>query len=316
MKPEKDSIGFLIIKYGIYIILGGLILMKLCGYSFQEIIYNYKAKREMETIHYGGSVSEVNKHIIARNKKVEELTNLTNNIAKEINTILYYTNDTTTISSALIQANRQYRSNYVNPYQIGRNYIAESEETIKYINEFEEKVDSLGYNIFIDRGKGNEFLSNIFEKNLRSEICIKNVNKEDDENKYIIIQLRYYSDNTKQLLTKKIEDRKPTWFVAVGSTPEKEIALLNEIQYSTAIFTEKELQAQKLDFNGLKSLFAPRLDVSKNSTFYFSCYNKKMDSLTFLKKIELFKNMFLKKQPNIKGRIKSTKVILNQNEDQ
>ena len=313
MKAEK--IGFIILKYGIYSILGGLILMKLCGYSFKEMIHNYKAKREMEMIHYGGPVSEVNKHITARNNKVEELNNLTSNLANEINTILYYTNDTTTINSALIQANRKYKSNYINSHQIGRNYIAESNKTIKYINDFEEKIDSLGFNIFINRGKGNEFLTNVFEKKLGSNIRIKNVNEQDNENQYKVLELHYYPDKTKQRLIERIKNREVLWFVAVGSTPEKEIALLDEIQYSTAIFTEKELQEQQLEFDGIKSLFTPRLNLPKNSTFYFSCYNKKMDSLTFVEKTELFKTMFLKKQPNIKGEIRSVKVIVNQNKD-
>lgn len=313
MKAEK--IGFLILKYGIYSILVGLILMKLFGYSFEEMIHNYKAKREMEMIHYGGPVSEVNKHIAARNNKVEEINNLTSNLANKINTILYYTNDTTTIHSALIQANRKYSSNYNNPYQIGRNYIAESNKIIKYINEFEEKIDSLGFNIFINRGKGNEFLANVFQNKLGSEIRIKNVNEQDSVNKYKVIELHYYPDRAKQRLIERIKEREVSWFVAVGSTPEKEIALLDEIQYSIAIFTEKELQEQKLEFHGIKSLLAPRLNLPKNSTFYFSCYNKKLDSLTFVKKTELFETMFLKKQPNIKGKIRSVKVILNQIKD-
>lgn len=305
---KKETIGFLIFKYGIYVILGGLLLMRVCGYSIEEFIHSYKAKNEMETIHYGGSVSEVNKYIEMRNKKVEELNYLISEKAKQLNSILYYTNDTTKINSAKIRANREYRSQYVNPSQIGRNYIAESEETLRYINEFQKKEDSLGYNIFIDRGKGNEFLANIFEKKLSSTIHLKNINKKDSKNKYKVIQLYYYSDKAKQRLTEQIENRKATWFVAVGTTPEKEMALLDEIQFSTTVFTEEELQNQKLNHNGLKSLFAPSVNLSKESTFYFICYNKKMDKLTFSKKAELFKTMFLKKQPTLEGKIKSVKV--------
>lgn len=311
MKEEKDTISFLFFKYVIYIILGGLLLMKICGYSPEELIHRYKLNRQMENIHYGGSVSKVNKYIKARNKKVEELIELTNKKAKKINTILYYTNDTTTIRSALIQANRKHRSTYVDPYRIGRNYIAESQETIEYITEFKNKEDSLGYNIFIDRGKGNEFIGNVLTKKLSSTLCIKNINEKENENKYRVVQLYYYSERIKQRFIEQIKKRKPTWFVAVNTTPEKEIALLNEIQFSTTIFTEKELQEQKLHFHGIKSFFAPRLDLSKNSIFYFSCYNKKMDRLTFSRKVELFKTMFLKEQPNIEGGIQSVKVTLD-----
>ena len=307
MKEEKDTISFLILKYGIYIVLGGLLLIKICGYSPEKLIYNYKANREMENILYGGSVYEVNRYIELRNKKVQEVIDLTHNKAKEINTILYYTNDTITINSALIQANRQHRSNYVAPYQIGRNYIAESKETIEYIDKFKEKIDSLGYNVFIDRGKGNDFRKNIFEKKLSSHICIKNVN-EEDENKYKVIQLYYYTDRMKQHLTEQIKNRKATWFNATDSTPEKEIALLDEIQFSQIILSEQQLLEQKLNLSGIKYLFGININLSKKSTFYFSCYNKKMDRSTFLEKIELFKTMFLKKQPNIDGEIISVKV--------
>ncbi len=308
MKKREDIIG-LILEIAIITLFAGLTVMKMFGYTIEGLIAAYKARKEMETITYGASVSKVNKYIEARNKKVNELNYLTDKKAKELNTILYYTNDTTTIKSAIIQANREYRDNYVNPYKIGRNYIAECEQTIKYINEFNEKADSLGYNIFIDRGKGNEFYILFSQTKFSSKLRIKNINKADNENKYKVVELYYYSDKTKQHLAEQIKKRKPYWFNAVGTTPEKEIALLDKVQYSTNVFTEKELQEEKLNSKDIRSLYATRANLSKNSTFYFSCYNKKMDSLSFLKKIELFKKMFLKQQPNAKGEIRAVKVI-------
>lgn len=81
------------------------------------------------------------------------------------------------------------------------------------------------------------------------------------------------------------------------------------MQISTVVFTEKELQEQKLIYDGIRTLLAPKLNLSKKSTFYFTCYNKKIDSLSFLKKIELFKTMFLKKQPNIEGEMRKIELV-------
>ena len=84
------------------------------------------------------------------------------------------------------------------------------------------------------------------------------------------------------------------------------MAELESIQFSKIIISEEELIANKLNQDGLAALFAPRIDVKKRGVFYFSCYNKLMDSLTFSKKIPLFKAMYISELDDVNtGQIRS-----------
>lgn len=289
MKKEKIDNQFLFIKIGIY----GFII---CGALFQwfgpGLIKAYKQEKETEQIWYGGSPKKVNKHITKRNNKVVQLNDLINNQLKNLDSLSVYTNDSCINVQTLIRANRKYRDTYRNTYEIGRNYITESNETIKHIENYLDKQDSLGFNVFY---KGSTLQRRYFR--------LLNLNKSDTLNKYKIVQYYYYTEKQKEQLAKKIENKK--YFIA--KTKEEELKELHDEQYSQIIISENELQNQKIE-NSFKAILGPKIGMYKKCYFYFTCFNKQLDEKTFKNKIVLFKNMFMKRK-NLIGDIKKMKIV-------
>ncbi len=295
MEKEKFDYQYLLFKIVIYSLTIGTFLFQWFG---KGLIQSCKQKKEREQIMYGGSAEKVNKHIEKRNEKVLELNKLVNKELKNNPYVVFYTNDTSKNVNLSIEANRKHRDDYVNPYQIGRNYIQESQETIGYINDFLDKKDSLGFNIFyVDTLNEN--------RNFR----LQNVNK-DTIVKYKIVQFYTYKDQQKERLAEKIEQKK--YFIF--KTKKEELEDLEKEQFAKIIISENELINQKAE-DGFKALMGPQIGIYKNSTYYFSCYNQQMDEATFNEKVKFFEKMYIKKnKKEYKGQLKKLEVINSFNE--
>ncbi|SNR16412.1 hypothetical protein [Tenacibaculum jejuense] len=284
MAKEKFDFQFLGLKILIY---GGTIAFFLFQWFGPGLIKAYKDKKERELILHGGSVSEANTTIQKRNEKLIELNKLENKEAKKYNNLLVFTNDTTKTVTTLLQANRKYRDNYKNPYSIGYNTIQKNEEDIDYINDFFNRKDSLGFNIYVLNAFKNQ------------EVKLMQTNAIDTNYRFKVSYFYYYTEKQKKRLAKRINEKPNNHFSFSFESKEKKLAKLDSIQFSKIILSESELKDQKIKQSGLIKLFAPRISPDNYGVFYFSCYNKPIDSITFHKNITSFTSMFLK---DLKGK--------------
>ncbi|WP_299627271.1 hypothetical protein [uncultured Tenacibaculum sp.] len=284
MVKEKFDYQYLGLKILIY---GGTLAFFLFQWFGPGLIKAYKEKKERELILHGGSISEANATIQERNKKLIELNNLENEEAKKHNEFLVFTNDTTRTITTLLQANRRYRDNYKNPYSIGYNTIQKNEEDINYINDFFNKKDSLGYNIFALNAFKNQ------------EVKLMQTNTIDTNYRFKVSYFYYYTEKQKKHLAKRINEKPNNHFSFVFESKKEKLAKLDSIQFSKIVLSEVELKDEKINQRGLVKLFAPRISANNYGVFYFSCYNKPIDSITFHKKIISFTSMFLK---DLKGK--------------
>ena len=206
----------------------------------------------------------------------------------------------------VLQANRMLIDDYRNPYAIGQDLVQENEEIVNNVNHFITHKDSLGYNVFaID----------LF-KNQQTQMMETNTN--DTSYRYKVSYFYTYTEKEKERLSKQIND-KPKYDYSFYTQPKNEqLDQLDSLQFLKVILSEKELMNNKLERKAFASLFVPEINDVENGIFYFSCYNKTIDSITFREKIPFFKSMFLKdlsekyKAKTRKFKIENTE-ILNEN---
>ncbi|SNR16414.1 hypothetical protein [Tenacibaculum jejuense] len=284
MKKQKYNFPYLFIKI---LIFGGLIFW----YFLLNTNQKHKNRNALEKVYYGGSAEEVNKSFKKVNTKISTLRTLTTEKQEQFKNILIFTNNNQKGLKASIQANRKYRNEHTSSHQIGRNYIRENEEIIKYIDDFFKYKDSLGFNIFLSDTYNNK------------EFRVNNLTVSDTITKYIALQFYYYNKKLKTELTKQIQ--KDEFYT--NKTKAEKIAKLDSLQFSKVIFTEAELQNKKME-NELKALFVPDFNNHSDDIFYFSCYNKILNDSIFKDKIVLFKQMFFQQKKNNKGLLRKIKI--------
>lgn len=292
MEKKKFDYKFLFLKI---LIFGIPITFALFQWFGPGIIQAHKQQKELEQIHYGGSTSEINEYINERNTKVSELNTLISKEIKKHSSILSYTNDTVSNITATLYPNIKFDEEYQNEYRIGNNLIEENQEIIEKINTFFRQQDKLGYNIFI-----NDTVN-------REAFKLMNINKTDSIYKYSITFFYHYTDDTKAKLTDLINKGHSVNFSFEDKSTQEQLNELEGIQSSRIIITEDELQNKKIA-SGFKALNASGINKNAN-TFYFSCFNKKMDSILFLKKIEAFKSMYSKYKTIKNGNVVDVKIM-------
>ena len=321
MKKDKFDYTYLFLQI---IIFGGTI----CWYLFQwfgpGIIQAYKQNKELEHIYYGGDLSDVNKLIDIRNSKVEDLNKLMAVELKENNPLLLFTNDSSKNIIGLIQPNKNFISDYRNPHSIGTNALQENKEIIENINSFFKDKDSLGYYFFVKSIKNQqlnhhstngvtnisssigdttviETQQNIGQANqnigmlkpireVKKEFPFMHLNELEKPNTYKVAHFYYYTDKQKIQLAKIINKKPKNHFSFMSTSKKEKLEALDSLQYDKIILSEEALLTGKIP-NSIKAIFAPR-NIKDSDLFYFSCFNNKIDSVLFKKKIALFKKMY------------------------
>lgn len=259
---------------------GVLALISVFGFWLVEYAPDMILEYKQEKMVYGGSKSEADKLEKERNEKELDLKSLEKEITVKYNEIYVYTNDTINEIEATLEANIEYKQ----PLNLMGTFIEDNKNRINDISNFINNKDSLGYRIIATNAYDNQ------------EFELMNTNDYDRNYKYKVTYFYYYDDETKERLKSYINDR-PSKLTPIY----QQIADLDKIRFSKVLLTEEELFSNELQKTNLERLVAPRIKASQKGAFYFSCYNKPMDSLTFSKRVEFFKTMFLRNYNNTKN---------------
>ncbi len=270
------------------------IILHLIFWFGPGMIQRYKQKKEMEMIFYGGNKSSAENSIEQYNEKIDEIEAIIDSALNANTDIYIYTNDTS-INEGTFYPDLNY--DVFNDYGRIRPLIQKSKDVIEAVDYFIDNKDSLGFNVKLE------------SKN--SKFKMMNINNLDEKLEFKVFSSYYYSNDQIEHLKEYAENNRVTSSPAYRNlieSKEEQIQNLYKQQSSILVFTESELNRQKID-SGMKALLAPRINL-KDSTqyFYFSSYNKRIDKEQFKKKVKAFNKMFLAYQDTSNCYIRTIKL--------
>lgn len=262
-----------------FLIYGLTLLIFLLWHFGPGLIRTYKLKKEKELIFYGGSKKEAETSTKQYNALIEEIKDETNKIKTAKKTILVFTNDTSA-KKAIIFPNLNYNVFDRGPFDFA--VIPHKKRCIEELTNFLENKKNDGFCIKLSVPD--------------HQFNLKTINDTTREYSYIVLARYYYSEKAKKHLKTRIEQKPSNHFSFLTTPKAEQLRKLEDEQFAKIIFSEKELQNNKIE-NKLASLLGPGIDLrNKSYKFYFSCQNDIISKQLLKDKTEKFKSMFLKNQ--------------------
>ncbi|MCL5246937.1 hypothetical protein M4I21_14030 [Cellulophaga sp. 20_2_10] len=284
---NQDKRNYGLLKFAM---IAGLILFYVVQWFGPGLIKNYKQNKEFQNIHYGGDQSALDASVERYNQAIMDIRHYTDSITNKNSSLHIYTNDTTELTAS-IRPNINY--DVFNEYGFPRPVIQKNNAITAELNRFLKNRDSLGYNIILNTKKGGFYLKRLVNNNKETE--------------YVTFSTYYYNskekDHLKELINKKNN------YTSILQSKEEKIRELDSLQKAKIIFTETELDNQKIK-SGLKLIMGPRIKL-KDSThlFYFTAYSNSITKEHLKTKLQNFVPLFLKKQDTTNCFIKEVTII-------
>ena len=262
MEKEKRDWGYIFFSIRAYIALFLLFLIGTCGPGF---IRQYKKNKEMELIHYGGSVKEANKAIDLRNQKIIELQKAVDTVLKSNPSMYVFTNDTTALDSVILYPNINFDV-FEPPTFIGNPVIQSNNRIVEEVDSFLQNKDSMSW-YYVQLKKNNHTLN------------VKRYQPYNDSLKFKVIT---YFKPTKEYDERPIMKNRHKYAHLYGKKKDS-------FETRNFYFRESNLKNIKKQYKYRSAILRPYYKYLYDDTFlfYFVCYNKNITKTEFKTYVDL-----------------------------